>query len=71
MAASIENGCPGEAASRSATAARIEERDVGACAAGVRYLAGFFEQMEASGFLAEALRRLGDQGAAIALPVAR
>jgi polar amino acid transport system substrate-binding protein len=40
-------------------------------AAGARYLAGFIEEMKASGFVANALRRHGITGAGIAPPAAR
>ena len=35
---------------------------------GVRYLADFIEEMKSSGFIADALRRHGIQGAAVAPP---
>jgi polar amino acid transport system substrate-binding protein len=40
-------------------------------AAGVRYLAEFIEEMKASGFVANALKRHGVEGAAIAPPAVR
>ena len=39
--------------------------------AGVGYLSGFVEEMKASGFVADALRRHGIEGAAIAPPAAK